>query len=228
MDRKAILQRIGEIITDLNEQYQQLERHPEQFGQLEMELFAANAKFLADHTLILQKLDAVHPAEEAAAEPQRVLVGVLDELPELDEELPELPDTLPVQAAAQPTPASQPPAENREIIPEQIPVQQEIKPTLNDLMSGRNEQNLASKFSQERITDLKSSISLNDKLVFIKDLFSGYSLAYQEAIDTLNKLDDFAAADQYLKTNYIQQHNWEDKQATADRFYALLNRRFTK
>lgn len=226
MDRKAILQRIGEIITDLNEQYQQLERNPEEFGQLEMELFAANAKFLADHTLILQKLDLVHPADETPAEAEKVLVGVLEELPADEEEFVEEDPRIPEEV-----PSSFPTSMQSEISPsksEQTPVAQEPKPTLNDLMGGRSEQNLAAKFSQEAIADLKSSISLNEKLVFIKDLFSGYSLAYQEAIDTLNKMDDFAAADQYLKTNYVEQHKWVEKQATADRFYALLNRRFAK
>jgi hypothetical protein len=230
MDRKAILQRIGEIIADLNEQYQQLEQHPDQFGQLEMELFAANAKFLADHTLILQKLDAELPAVETPMETEKVVVGVLDDLPELDEETSELIDSVPVQPAVTPAPPPQLPAEpivtQSEPIP--TPTQPEVKPTLNDLMGGRNEQNLAAKFSQEPIADLKSSISLNDKLVFIKDLFSGYSLAYQEALDTLNKLEDFAAADQYLQSNYVEQHKWAEKQATADRFYALLGRRFAK
>jgi hypothetical protein len=95
-------------------------------------------------------------------------------------------------------------------------------------MANRPEQNLAAKFSQEPIQDLKRSISLNDKLVFVKDLFNGYSLAYQEAIDQLERLEDFESADQYLKTHYVEAYNWIEKSATAEKFYDLMRRKFAK
>ncbi|MFC3198995.1 hypothetical protein ACFOET_15330 [Parapedobacter deserti] len=78
----------------------------------------------------------------------------------------------------------------------------------------------------ERITDLKSAISLNDKLLFIKDLFNGYSLAYSEAIELLNRYDDFASADAFLQANYAEKNNWADKQATVDKLYGILRKRF--
>ncbi|MGZ3756827.1 MAG: hypothetical protein ACXVAY_11495 [Mucilaginibacter sp.] len=76
------------------------------------------------------------------------------------------------------------------------------------------------------ITDLKSAITLNDKLLFIKDLFNGYSLSYSEAIEILNRFNSFEEADHYLKANYAAKNNWESKPATAEKFYALLKRRY--
>lgn len=78
----------------------------------------------------------------------------------------------------------------------------------------------------ERISDIKSAISLNDKLLFIKDLFNGYSLAYSEAIELLNRYDDFASADAFLQTNYAKKNNWTDKPETVDKLYAILRKRF--
>lgn len=78
----------------------------------------------------------------------------------------------------------------------------------------------------ERISDIKSAISLNDKLLFIKDLFNGYSLAYSEAIELLNRYDDFASADAFLQANYAQKNNWADKPETVDKLYAVLRKRF--
>lgn len=85
---------------------------------------------------------------------------------------------------------------------------------------------VAAKGEGERISDIKSAISLNDKLLFIKDLFNGYSLAYSEAIELLNRYDDFAAADGFLKTNYAQKNNWADKPETVDKLYTILRKRF--
>ena len=76
------------------------------------------------------------------------------------------------------------------------------------------------------ITDLKSAITLNDKLLFVKELFNGYSLSYSEAIEILNRFNSFDEADHYLKANYSTKNNWESKPATTEKFYALLRRRY--
>lgn len=78
----------------------------------------------------------------------------------------------------------------------------------------------------KRIADLKSAVSLNDKLLFIKDLFNGYSLAYTEAIELLSRYDNFSDADAFLQNSYAKKNNWEGKQATVDKLYAILKQRF--
>ncbi len=100
-------------------------------------------------------------------------------------------------------------------------------PTLNEMMSAQRSQSAPlAQLKRQPVSDLKSIINLNDKLLFIKDLFNGYSLAYSEAIEIINRFDSFDAADNFLKTNYAQKNNWTSKQATADKLYELLNRRF--
>ncbi len=101
-------------------------------------------------------------------------------------------------------------------------------PTLNELISAQRAPIPTTQFNRQPVTDLKSIINLNDKLLFIKDLFNGYSLAYSEAIEIINRFDSFDAADNFLKTNYSSKNNWAAKQATAEKFYELLNRRFSK
>jgi len=99
-------------------------------------------------------------------------------------------------------------------------------PSLNDLLAKTNStQNEAVKAP---ITDLKQAISLNEKLLFIKDLFSGYNMAYSEALDIVNKMPNFESADSFLQNNYAGKNNWASKQSTVDQFYELLNRRFSR
>lgn len=80
--------------------------------------------------------------------------------------------------------------------------------------------------SQEKVVDLKSIINLNDKLLFIKDLFNGYSLAYSEAIELLNRYSTFAEADVFLQTNYALKNNWSEKPQTVEKLYAILRKKF--
>lgn len=79
---------------------------------------------------------------------------------------------------------------------------------------------------QPAVSDIKSAISINDKLLFVKELFNGYGMAYGEAIELLNRCKSFDEADRFLKTNYVAKNHWDEKPATVDKFYAVLHRRF--
>lgn len=78
----------------------------------------------------------------------------------------------------------------------------------------------------DRNIDLKTAVSLNDKLLFIKDLFNGYSLAYSEAIELLNRFDSFAEADAFLQSNYALKNNWAAKPQTVDKLYVILRKKY--
>ena len=101
--------------------------------------------------------------------------------------------------------------------------------TVNDLLSKNiSTHTIASQYNTRSQQDLKGMVSLNDKLLFVRDLFNGYSLAYSEAMELLNRFDSFESADNFLKQNYASKNNWADKQDVTDKFYEILSRRFSK
>lgn len=77
------------------------------------------------------------------------------------------------------------------------------------------------------VTDIKQAITLNDKLLFIKDLFNGYSLAYSEAVEILNRFKAYEEATTFLNKNYAVKNNWESKPETVEKFYSVLRRRYS-
>ncbi|MVN92856.1 hypothetical protein [Mucilaginibacter aquatilis] len=79
---------------------------------------------------------------------------------------------------------------------------------------------------QSAVTDVKSAINLNDRMLFVKELFNGYGMAYNEAIEILNRCKNFEEADKFLKMNYVTKNHWTEKPSTVDKFYAVLRRRF--
>ncbi|QNR85449.1 hypothetical protein H9N25_02915 [Pedobacter riviphilus] len=163
-----------------------------------------------EETVVAAKVEEPIPA--AATQPIEALKGVkLDDpiiSPPVEQERPLFtPEAVPVKPAPQPEAAK--PA-----------------PSLNDLLARTNGK--SDEPVKAPIADLKQAISLNEKLLFIKDLFNGYNLAYSEVIDIINKMSSFEAADSYLQNNYAAKNNWANKQATVDQFYELLNRRFSK
>jgi len=348
MNQGDIFKKIGQILNELQDQYEFLAHNPEQLNELELELFMANANFLSDHVQIVKKLnnnkpvkeipehtlDSVvekeeplisqepenvreveevknhvpsfefilndnsstdkfdfeeksvdsifdrplskeeeriiaekqrlmesksqfettdqQPTEKVTQEPALVTSGIeeatIDEEPEPIQEpvvykeepvvqVQEEPEAL--EPAPIPTPepvvfkAPEPAkAFVNETTPE--PIQQEpvsnVRPTLNDILAGKNNNssvNLNLESNKPTITDLKKGITLNEKLLYIKDLFNGYSLAYSEAIDLINKMPDLKTADTFLKNNYAEKNNWASKQTTVDKFYELLSQRFS-
>ena len=58
MNQEDIFKKIGQILNELNEQYQYLAQNPEELNELELELFLANSSFLTDHVQIVRKLNS--------------------------------------------------------------------------------------------------------------------------------------------------------------------------
>lgn len=58
MNQGDIFNKIGQILSELNEQYQYLAQNPQELNELELELFLANSKFLSDHVQIIRKLNS--------------------------------------------------------------------------------------------------------------------------------------------------------------------------
>ncbi|RZK66180.1 MAG: hypothetical protein EOO85_27190 [Pedobacter sp.] len=150
--------------------------------------------------------------EEMGEEPFIMQQPQVIELPVVEKEEPVIEEILPTTQTVE-----------KATEPEQPKVEKIL--SLNEIFSNKA-QSAQTPSHQKPITDLKSSISLNDKMFFIKELFNGYNLAYSEAIEILNRFDSFEAADNFLMKNYAEKNNWAAKQQTVDRLYEILNRKF--
>ena len=134
-------------------------------------------------------------------------------------------------ASIQFTPASTPVERPvmREISKPEIPVEEkqvesETSPkdrSLNDVISENKPSETT--LGNSPISSLKSSIGLNDRFLFIREIFSNNTDKYNMVIDHLDKLETIQQAVDYLKSNLTLQKN-----ETSLKFVDLLKRRFTK
>ncbi|NCD70732.1 hypothetical protein [Mucilaginibacter agri] len=117
---------------------------------------------------------------------------------------------------------------NRQPEPQPTPAAEPERPlTLNERISAQRANNTqATPSALPPIKDLKGAITLNDKMLFVRDLFNGYSLAYSEAIEILNRFNNFDDAERFLNSNYVEKNRWADKPGTTEKFFELLKRRF--
>ena len=73
------------------------------------------------------------------------------------------------------------------------------------------------------ITSLRAAIGLNDRFLFIREIFANNTDKYNTVIDKLDKLETIQQAVDYLKSNLTLQKN-----ETSMKFVDLLKRRFSK
>ena len=75
------------------------------------------------------------------------------------------------------------------------PSKPEQRRSLNDVLMEQKEDNsIASSFQNKRVQDLAKSININDKFLFIKELFRGKGEEFGMAIQKLNRCDSLEEA----------------------------------
>lgn len=77
-----------------------------------------------------------------------------------------------------------------------------------------------------RIKDLKKSISINDKFMFINELFRGDETMYERSIRTINNFSAYAEAEYWIKRELKTKLGWIPGEEAAEYFESLIKRRF--
>ena len=92
--------------------------------------------------------------------------------------------------------------------------------SLNDSIGEKKP--MDSKLPFGRITSLRAAIGLNDRFLFIREIFDNNSEKYNKVIEQLDKMEQIQEAVEYLKANLTMQKN-----EASMKFVELLKRRFT-
>jgi len=77
------------------------------------------------------------------------------------------------------------------------------------------------------IKDLKKAIGINDRYVFINELFRGDEVMYERSLKTINGFRIFAEAEYWIERELKVKLGWEEHKDTTRHFYQLIKRRFS-
>jgi hypothetical protein len=83
-------------------------------------------------------------------------------------------------------------------------------------------QDLSSKLQTKPINDISKAIGINDKFLFVKELFDGNAAQFDKTIKVLNDAANFNDAFNYLNENY----NWEMDSSSVQKLLDLARRKF--
>lgn len=86
---------------------------------------------------------------------------------------------------------------------------------------------LSHKLTETGIKDLKKAIGINDRYLFINDLFRGDEAMYERSIKTINSFSIFPEAEYWIRRELKTKLGWTDSHATVIHFDQLVKRRFS-
>jgi len=97
--------------------------------------------------------------------------------------------------------------------------------TLGDTLTATEKPAVADSLQMSGINDLREAIGINDKFLFINELFNGDLERYNRVIDELNGFSGLSGAQTYL-TELQVQYQWVENGPAYQKLNVLLERKF--
>jgi len=98
--------------------------------------------------------------------------------------------------------------------------------SLNDKLKG-NVVELAAALKEAPVRELKKAIGVNDRYVFINELFRGDEPMYERSIKTINNFRILPEAEYWMERELKIKLGWDDGREITKHFYQLVRRRFS-
>lgn len=98
--------------------------------------------------------------------------------------------------------------------------------TLNDRLKTEKKE-LGSMLKESPVKDLKKAIGINDRFVFIEELFRGDENMYERSIKTINSFSIFPEAEYWIQRELKTKIGWDEESPTVQHFDQLVRRRFS-
>jgi len=94
--------------------------------------------------------------------------------------------------------------------------------TLNDQLQSSGSEIIGEKIYSNSITDIRSAIGINDRFLFIRELFNNDNDKYNSTIEFINNAADFGIVEEQFKLN----QNWDFENPTVVQFLEITKRKF--
>lgn len=99
-------------------------------------------------------------------------------------------------------------------------------PSLNDRLR-QSTTELSDRLKESPIKDLRKAIGINDRFLFINELFRGDEAMYERSIKTINSFNIFAEAEYWISRELKTKLGWNIDHPAVDQFDNLVKRRFS-
>jgi hypothetical protein len=98
--------------------------------------------------------------------------------------------------------------------------------TLNDVLQPM-QRNIAVALQEMPVKDLKKAISLNERYIFIQELFRGDEVMFERSIKTINSFHNLGEAEFWIERELRIKLSWNENHSAVKLFNQLVKRRFS-
>jgi hypothetical protein len=99
-------------------------------------------------------------------------------------------------------------------------------PVLNEKLRA-NQMEVGAMLNNEPIKELKKGIGINDRFLFVQELFRGDESMYERSIKTIDSFAIYPEAQFWIQRELKLKIGWNDDSATVKHFDQLVKRRFS-
>lgn len=85
---------------------------------------------------------------------------------------------------------------------------------------------LGSKLNETPVKDLRKAIGINERFVYINELFRGDESMYERSLKTINNFHIFPEAEYWMERELKIKLGWNDSTPSVKQFYQVVKRRF--
>jgi hypothetical protein len=86
---------------------------------------------------------------------------------------------------------------------------------------------ISEKLTGMPVKDLRKAIGINDRFLYINDLFRGDEVMYERSIKTINSFSIWHEAEYWVRRELKTKLGWVDDNETVKQFDQLVKRRFS-
>ncbi len=206
MDKETIHEQIDILIETLKEQHEGMKKHPNYISQIDVDLFLENIRDLYEFATVLGKMND-RGRKQNQGSPK---------------------NEMPVLAFAEPIVQTT----------NDYPKSSSKEKKINKLSSGVLFEDFAVVevdikvkeepiiLQKEAISDMRIAIGINDKFVFMNELFDGSLEEYNASIDLLNNCQNASDAEQHIYLELQPKYHWDMNSVAVKSLLDLVTRRF--
>jgi hypothetical protein len=99
--------------------------------------------------------------------------------------------------------------------------------SINDKLKSGSQAELGSVLKGTPVKELRKAIGVNDRFVFINELFRGDEPMYERSIKTINNFRILPEAEYWMERELKIKLGWDDSRDIVQHFYQLVRRRFS-
>jgi hypothetical protein len=207
MNKELIKNELQWLLEAINEQHDAIQRHGDKIPQIEFDILMENIRKFYDYMLLFKRTSDSHFSFEKIGKNK---IETLTPSPSVPPPSPSVP-------------LSSPPVPKKAVKSREIDLFAAQESSFNTKLKDAREQTFSPKISSERFQTLKSAISINEKFMFINELFDGNLREYNETIETLNGFKNLDQAAEFLDL-MLKKNFWDTGSSAFNKLKELIER----